>query len=62
MISLKKNIILILVVLLSLSHFCVGQELVHSDTYLDSIKKELHIAWPKNRTINLVFHGHSASG
>lgn len=27
--------------------------------YLDSIKKELNIRWPHNRTINLVFHGHS---
>ncbi len=27
--------------------------------YLDDIKKELKKEWPKNRTINLVFHGHS---
>jgi acyl-CoA thioesterase-1 len=27
--------------------------------YLDSIKHELTIQWPKSRTINLVFHGHS---
>lgn len=27
--------------------------------YLDSLKKELNTKWPKNRTINLVFHGHS---
>lgn len=27
--------------------------------YLDSIKLELQKKWPKNRTINLVFHGHS---
>ncbi|TBN18666.1 SGNH/GDSL hydrolase family protein [Hyunsoonleella pacifica] len=27
--------------------------------YLDSLKKELKVKWPKNRTINLVFHGHS---
>ena len=30
-----------------------------SNTYLDSIKKIMKTAWPKNRTINLVFHGHS---
>lgn len=30
-----------------------------SKHYLDSIKKELVKEWPKNRTINLVFHGHS---
>lgn len=27
--------------------------------YLDSIKKELTKKWPNNRTINLVYHGHS---
>lgn len=27
--------------------------------YLAGIKKELTAVWPKNRTINLVFHGHS---
>ncbi|MFC2127123.1 SGNH/GDSL hydrolase family protein [Bacteroidota bacterium] len=30
-----------------------------SSCYLDSIKKELKVKWPNNRTINLVFHGHS---
>jgi lysophospholipase L1-like esterase len=29
------------------------------DNYLESIKQELIKQWPKNRTINLVFHGHS---
>lgn len=28
-------------------------------TYLSNIKTELTKEWPKNRTINLVFHGHS---
>jgi len=28
-------------------------------TYLDAIKKELQVQWPKNRTIHFVFHGHS---
>jgi lysophospholipase L1-like esterase len=28
-------------------------------TYLKEIKAELQKQWPKNRTINLVFHGHS---
>lgn len=27
--------------------------------YLSELKTELGIAWPKNRTINIVFHGHS---
>ncbi|WP_461107488.1 SGNH/GDSL hydrolase family protein [Spirosoma koreense] len=30
-----------------------------SVTYLAGVKKELNAVWPKNRTINLVFHGHS---
>jgi lysophospholipase L1-like esterase len=30
-----------------------------SATYLQDIKKELVKQWPQNRTINLVFHGHS---
>jgi acyl-CoA thioesterase-1 len=30
-----------------------------SATYLHDIKTELVKQWPKNRTINLVFHGHS---
>ncbi|MCF8221058.1 MAG: SGNH/GDSL hydrolase family protein [Cryomorphaceae bacterium] len=33
--------------------------LAAKDNYLDSIKQELVKQWPKNRTINLVFHGHS---
>lgn len=27
--------------------------------YLSELKTELGIAWPKNRTVNIVFHGHS---
>ena len=27
--------------------------------YLDSLKQELKVKWPHNRTVNLVFHGHS---
>ena len=30
-----------------------------SKTYLTDLKKELVKEWPKNKTINLVFHGHS---
>lgn len=28
-------------------------------TYLNDLKRELQKEWPKNRTINIVFHGHS---
>jgi len=30
-----------------------------SDDYLSELKAELNKEWPNNRTINLVFHGHS---
>lgn len=32
---------------------------VADTTYLSELKKELRIEWPKNRRINIVFHGHS---
>jgi len=28
-------------------------------TYLGDLKKEMQLEWPKNRAINIVFHGHS---
>lgn len=34
-------------------------EIGEKDEYLVEIKTELNKEWPKNRTINLVFHGHS---
>ena len=34
-------------------------QVAEAGKYLDSIKHELTIQWPKNRMINLVFHGHS---
>jgi len=30
-----------------------------TNTYLKNLKAEMQIQWPKNRTINIVFHGHS---
>lgn len=30
-----------------------------ADTYLAGIKAELNKKWPQNRTVNIVFHGHS---
>ncbi len=32
---------------------------VADTTYLSDLKKELRTQWPKNRLINIVFHGHS---
>lgn len=36
-----------------------AQESVSKNNYLANIKAEMQVEWPKNRTINLVFHGHS---
>lgn len=36
-----------------------AQQLADPDTYLSGLKAELVKKWPENRTINLVFHGHS---
>ena len=36
-----------------------AQLVMTPDNYLDPIKSELQVKWPANRTINLVFHGHS---
>jgi lysophospholipase L1-like esterase len=36
-----------------------GQEIASKVNYLEKIKAEMLVEWPKNRTINLVFHGHS---
>lgn len=37
----------------------VESEKANPSTYLSDLKKEMQIEWPKNRTINIVFHGHS---
>jgi lysophospholipase L1-like esterase len=47
-----------------LTGFNVHSQNIQSDTinpatYLHNLKIELQEEWPKNRTINLVFHGHS---
>jgi acyl-CoA thioesterase I len=49
--------ILISLLLSMAIHFAHAQ--ADSTTYLNNIKAELVKQWPKNRTINLVFHGHS---
>jgi hypothetical protein len=55
-----KNIVFILVAFLLVSY--QNNDIPHladPDNYLTDIKTELKKEWPKNRTINLVFHGHS---
>ena len=55
-----KNIVFILVAFLLVSYQKNDiPHLADPDNYLTDIKTELKKEWPKNRTINLVFHGHS---
>ena len=50
-------------ILLSFLSFCLASKKGNAQTtlpnYLSPIKKELQKEWPNNKTINLVFHGHS---
>lgn len=48
-----------LVVWLNLLIPAVYAQPADTGLYLAGVKKELNAVWPKNRTINLVFHGHS---
>lgn len=54
-----KTIILFLIFLSGACLSSKGQDGVAGPDYLSAIKKELNAVWPHNRTINLVFHGHS---
>jgi len=55
-----KNIVFIIVAFLLVSYQKNDiPHLADPDNYLTDIKTELKKEWPKNRTINLVFHGHS---
>lgn len=48
-------------VMLFVAQSLAGQVAV-PETYLSAITAQLQIQWPKNKTINLVFHGHSVPG
>jgi acyl-CoA thioesterase-1 len=49
------NIIFLQLLLFQLS----GQSVKPDSNYLSAIRAELRKPWPSNRTINIVFHGHS---
>jgi acyl-CoA thioesterase I len=48
-----------LLLILFILPFSAYSQVADTSQYLQKIKEELVIEWPKNRTINLVFHGHS---
>lgn len=55
---MRKTYFVLLTILLS----CQPNDkkkIANPSDYLNDIKTELKMEWPKNRTINLVFHGHS---
>lgn len=54
-----KKYILIICLLSFLTLNLNAQKTVDPSDYLNELKTELKKEWPKNRTINLVFHGHS---
>lgn len=53
----RTLLLLLLFVFLLTVH--VSAQIAERATYLASIKDELTKKWPENRTINLVYHGHS---
>lgn len=51
---------LIAILLLFASFACVAQQKSESESdYIAELKQELTLTWPDNKTINIVFHGHS---
>lgn len=56
---MKNKIGVLLLLLLAVHITTVVMAQADPQTYLKEIKDELKKKWPANRTINLVFHGHS---
>lgn len=54
---MRKIILICMVFTFSLQN--TQGQIANVGHYLDSLKVALHKEWPKNRTINIVFHGHS---
>ena len=56
---MKNRICYCLIIALTMTAFGYAQN-SHIDTsYLSDVKKELRAIWPNNRTVNILFHGHS---
>jgi lysophospholipase L1-like esterase len=57
---MKKILILPFILFtLILNGQLINNQIADPATYLTDLKVEMQKEWPKNRTINLVFHGHS---
>lgn len=55
----QKSFIVILVILLTSLISTLDSFAQQNTSYLNNFKEELKLTWPKNRTMNIVFHGHS---
>ena len=61
----KPNLILAICFFISINFTCAQQKINKNSkeeiavTYLDTIKVKLMKKWPNNKSVNLVFHGHS---
>jgi acyl-CoA thioesterase-1 len=49
----------LLTVLLFLAFSAAGTAQCNDSDYLKDFKEQLELKWPKNKTMNVVFHGHS---
>jgi len=58
---MKKQTLFLIASILVLSSFSSFHDpgIADPGNYLEDIKVELNEEWPRNRTVNLVFHGHS---
>jgi len=50
---------LLFIPILLFTFWTLAQTVADPSTYLNDLKLEMQKEWPKNRTINIVFHGHS---
>lgn len=50
---------MIFIPILLFTFWTQAQNVADPSTYLNDLKLEMQKEWPKNRTINIVFHGHS---
>jgi lysophospholipase L1-like esterase len=57
--SVRRVAVLLTIALTMLATECFAQSGIGSKPYLSNVIAELQKQWPQNRSINLVFHGHS---
>lgn len=57
--NMKNITVRTILFILSVFYTQAHAQIADPADYLSGVKKELNAVWPKNRTINLVFHGHS---